>query len=173
MGKITTISGPMYAGKTTKLIEMYHKEQDESKIVIKPKIDTRYSISHVVSHNKEMINAESINSIEELIQKTEKIKHLFIDEIQFFDLEIAKVLCKMAVDGKKIYVSGLNFDFRGNPFETVKFMLEHSDNIEMLEGECAKCNNTSSYTFRTNSSDKLVLIAVSYTHLTLPTKRIV
>ena len=64
----------------------------------------------------------------------------------------------MAVDMKMVYVSGLNIDFRGNPFETVKFMLEHSDNVEILQGECAKCNNTPSYTFRTNSSDKLVLI---------------
>lgn len=158
MGKITTISGPMYAGKTTRLIELFRREQNKSKVIIKPKIDTRYSAEHVVSHNKEMIAAECIDSVEEFLQKTEKIKYLFIDELQFFSIEIAKALCDMASHGKQIFASGLNLDFRGNPFETVKFMIEHSDVVEMLQGECEKCNNASFYTFRISRSDELILI---------------
>lgn len=148
----------MYAGKTTRLIELFHKEQNNKKVIVKPKIDTRYSTAHVVSHNKQMVKAECVDSVEEFLQKTLHVEYLFVDEVQFFPIEIAEALCDMATKGKRIYVSGLNLDFRGNPFETVKFMIEHSDVVEMLQGECAKCNNASSYTFRTSNSNELVLI---------------
>jgi len=52
IGKLTVITGPMYSGKTTELLnfaEIYELGRKKIKI-FKPQIDVRYSADDVVTH---------------------------------------------------------------------------------------------------------------------------
>lgn len=56
-GLITVITGPMFAGKTKKLIEYYHnlKKTGKKILAFKPVIDKRYSQTEIVSHDNDKI----------------------------------------------------------------------------------------------------------------------
>src|SRR4051794_205354 len=110
-GSLIVITGPMFAGKTKKLIEYYYelKSKGKSILAFKPVIDERYSQTEIVSHDGEKISAVAIQNIEDIAQFLDKKTDvILIDEIQlFFSEEIAGYLDNLAKEGKKIVLSGL------------------------------------------------------------------
>jgi len=106
-GQLTIIFGPMFSGKTTKLINLYNYinniplegwdyEKSTSKsheldiirpttLVINYKFDTRYCDDKLSSHNKVMIPcifAENLSEITDIVNKSEKdfdVNNLFIN----------------------------------------------------------------------------------------------
>ena len=54
MGKLEIVIGPMYAGKTTRLIEIYNRYKicNISTIVVNHSSDKRYGLSDLHSHQK-------------------------------------------------------------------------------------------------------------------------
>ena len=53
MPKLDIIIGPMFAGKSCEIIRMVRllKVCDKDYLIVKPKIDNRYSTNEIVSHN--------------------------------------------------------------------------------------------------------------------------
>ena len=75
-GYLKLILGPMFSGKSTKLIELIRKYKviKYKVLTIKNSLDNRYSnISHIVSHNKDTepcISLKDLNSIDPSIYIT-------------------------------------------------------------------------------------------------------
>ena len=90
-GKLETIVGAMFAGKTSELLKriLWAKHQDKKIIVMKPNIDNRYSNQKIITHNDlshdcyPMINWKT--ALEEFEFKKNKVDVVFLDEIQFMD----------------------------------------------------------------------------------------
>ena len=59
-----------------------------------------------------------------------------MDEVQFFDWQIAEVCDELADQGYRIIAAGLDQDFRGEPFEGSKYLLAWSDNLKELKAIC-------------------------------------
>ena len=123
-GKIHLIMGPMFSGKTTELLRIYNRFRIANKIciLVKYKNDNRYdSNNKVVTHNNKWHDAQfACTHLSDIF----KNKHLIgadvicIDEIQFF--QDADVICDMwANNGKMVVVSGLNGDYKREPFEII------------------------------------------------------
>lgn len=108
----------MFSGKTTKLISLIeYCKQDY--IIINHSKDTRYGIGQVITHNgkrRDCFSCENADNIIEQI-KNYNISSIFIDEIQFFDVELFNILAILNIN---IYVCGLDRDFRGEYFEISK-----------------------------------------------------
>lgn len=105
MGKITTITGPMFSGKTTELLRLKSREEIAKRhsFVFKPDLDNRYSKKEIVNHNgikEEAVvvknSLEILKNIEDYLssQRSKEVPliNIFIDEVQFFDSNIINVI---------------------------------------------------------------------------------
>jgi len=146
-GFLEVITGPMFAGKTTELIKRIERQAFARRKValFKPSIDTRYSTEEVVAHNGLRYeafvvptNGDGVASIMETTIR-EKYEVIGVDEVQFFPMEIVDVLNKLADDGVYVIASGLNLDFKGDPFPVMKELLVRADNIVYLTAVCTVC----------------------------------
>lgn len=140
-GFIEVVCGPMFAGKTEELIRRIKRLEyaKQNVLVFKPKIDTRYAINEIVSHNlskKPSILIESSAEIEAFIK--EDVDAVVIDEVQFFDHEIVGVLEKLADKGIRVIVGGLDRDFRGEPFGPMPELLARAEFVIKLTAICVK-----------------------------------
>jgi thymidine kinase len=155
------ILGGMYAGKTTRLIEIYRqcKFCNISVAVINHSFDNRYDDELLSSHDKIKIPCiktqnlmelwrDKIN-LEEDVSNIPRIKEIFkvltsnvllINEGQFFpDLE--GFVKKMLSIDKKIYVCGLDGDFQRNKFGQILDLIPLCDKVTKLTSLCSICRD--------------------------------
>lgn len=167
-GCIDVICGPMFAGKTEELLRILNR-LEYAKIpflTFKNKIDTR-TIETLKSRNgKEIktIQVESSIDILNHLKNNSNINVIAIDEVQFFDEDIIDIIRILANKGFYIILSGLDKDFRGEPFEIMKAILCIADRVIKLTAICIKCGNLATYTQRLINSkpatykDPIILI---------------
>ena len=159
------ILGGMYAGKTSRLVEIYKQCKFCSipVVVINHSIDTRYDDeedeSLLSTHDKvkipcikteKLFDIWSDNiSLEEDIKIIPRIKDkvnvatsevILINEGQFFqDLEeFVKILLKY---DKKVYVCGLDGDFERKKFGQILDIIPLCDKVTKLTSLCSICKN--------------------------------
>ena len=88
-GQLDVYVGPMYAGKTSKLLQrvLWLSHQRKKVLVIKPSKDDRYSESEIVTHNQLSHPCMSVKSTTEFDQDHNVIPEHFdticLDEAQF------------------------------------------------------------------------------------------
>lgn len=167
MGMIISITGPMYSGKTSRLLEEYEKFSGK-KLVIKSSIDNRYSKDHVCNHDGTCYKAIPVEDSSELLtilSEEPDTKGIFIDEAQFLGegiLSIIKFLSKFC----DIYLTILDLDYNKEYFKigsiTSKDIIKSSQYIVYLEGKCALCNEPSKFTKRLIKNDNLIAIGNFY-----------
>jgi thymidine kinase len=147
-GYLNLIIGPMFSGKSTKLIEYIRKTKndDNNIIVIKPSIDTRYGVSNeICTHNADkesciMVEVDKLDSIFE-IESFNSVTHVFIEEAQFFK-NLYNIVETLTVKyNKKVYVAGLNGDSNREIFGEIYKLLPIADNIEFIKAICSQCND--------------------------------
>ena len=172
---LTLYYGPMFAGKTEKLIyiyknklkilkDLYPKKYNDKISVLKPLCDSRYEgHNKMISHNGDAAQAESIENLTEWFQaKYMEIavpRYIIVDEVQFFDVAdcIAfSELCKN--NGSHVFFSGLDYTFDLKPFESVMKLKNLCDWSFLLRGKCQDCEKPSRYSFRKIQKNDKILI---------------
>ena len=150
-GWVEVIVGPMFAGKTEELIRRV-KRMDYAKknyLVFKPAIDTRYSKTEIVSHNKKALKAISISHGSDIKRHLKKdTQAVVIDELQFFDDSLLKYVKELADQGYRVICAGLDTDFRGEPFGVVGPILAISEQVTKLTAICCVCGAEATKTQR-------------------------
>lgn len=150
-GWVELICGSMFSGKSEELIRRVRRaEFAKQKIaVFKPKIDNRYSEQAVVSHNGSSFIAKPISHSIEILHHVEaEIDVIAIDEIQFFDEGIVRVVQQLADSGYRVIVAGLDQDFRGEPFGQMPALMAIAEQITKLQAVCTVCGSPASRTQR-------------------------
>ena len=117
-GWIEVICGSMFSGKTEELIRRIRRAEiaKMKTLIFKPKIDDRYSSNHVVSHNQSKLESMLVNNAQEILDNSNEIDVIGIDEAQFFGGDIVNVCKSLAHNNKRVVVAGLDTDYRGLPF---------------------------------------------------------
>ncbi len=150
-GYIEVICGPMYAGKTEELIRRITR-MDYAKreyVVFKPRIDDRYSISEISSHNLRKIKAINIdNALEIYNHITSTTQAVVIDEVQFFDHSVIDVCNDLAKRGLRVICAGLDLDFKGDPFGIMPVLLAYAEKVTKLTAICVCCGEEATRTQR-------------------------
>ena len=154
-GKLETIVGAMFAGKTSELLKriLWAKHQAKKIIVIKPIIDNRYDEKKIITHNDLSHECFSMKSWDDVKKeykfKKEKIDMVFLDEIQFLDtadtLQNVELILNEGID---VICAGLDQDSRGKPWETSSMILGLSDKIIKIYGFCNVCGMEATKTYR-------------------------
>jgi thymidine kinase len=158
-GYLELIIGPMYSGKTSKLLEIYKqcKFCDISVCVINHSLDKRYHNTMLSSHDKVMIpclnvhnlhalwfNDGMIDTIEQFDSSNRKLIKdadvILINEGQFFN-NLYDVVYDMLRNKKTIYICGLDGDFERKKFGEILDLIPICDNISKLTSLCSICKN--------------------------------
>lgn len=157
-GILICITGPMFSGKTTKLLEILGTLDEEKTIVIKPRIDNRYKIDEVCTHSGKSIPAISLETIDDGRELFKRNDIIAIDEVQFFGEEIIEIVIEQIKNKKKIILAGLEKDYLHEKFGALEDLEEISSEYYRLTGHCQECNNRSTHTFRIQRNSSQVLV---------------
>ena len=150
-GWIEVICGSMFSGKSEELIRRVRRVQIAKKKIqiFKPTIDNRYAVQYIYSHNGTKVEAINVVESKEIMEKVEPDTEVIaIDEAQFYDDDIVLICQKLADQGKRVIIAGLDQDFRGEPFGPIPKLLAIAEYVDKLQAICMICGNTASRTQR-------------------------
>jgi thymidine kinase len=159
-GWIEVICGSMFSGKTEELIRRLKRAKFAKQRVeiFKPQIDTRYSVEEVVSHDSNSIPSTPVTSSGNILLMASEVDVVGIDEAQFFDNNLADVCNKLADQGIRVIVAGLDMDFRGKPFGPIPHIMACAEHVTKVHAICVKCGNLAQYSHRMSDAEKLVVL---------------
>ena len=164
VGWIEVICGSMFSGKSEELIRRLRRAQIARQRVqiFKPKIDSRFSEDHIVSHSDQKIASEVVGSSGEILARLDaRTEVIGIDEAQFFDKEIASVCNRLADMGKRVIVAGLDQDYMGRPFDPMPQLLAIAEYITKTLAICMRCGNPANHTQRLIASEERVIVGAA------------
>ncbi|WP_026953002.1 thymidine kinase [Algoriphagus mannitolivorans] len=159
-GQIEVICGSMFSGKTEELIRRLTRARiARLKVeIFKPSLDKRYHEENVVSHNENSIRSTPVNFAGDILLLAGDCEVVGIDEAQFFDLDLADVVQKLANQGKRVILAGLDMDFEGKPFEPMPQLMAIAEYVTKVHAICMKCGDLAAFSFRLSTSkDKVML----------------
>lgn len=170
--KLDLIIGPMFSGKTTKLLEVIHKLESENLkyLVVKPKIDDRYDDKNfIVSHNMIKKECQVLSDLNELLDTVDsEIKYILIDEGQFFPNLYKFVLTCLELLNISVVVTGLDGDYLRKPIGEILDLIPISDSVLKLKSKCQLCEKPAIFTHRfVENNNEQVLVGGSETYMPL------
>ncbi len=159
-GWIEVIAGSMFSGKTEELIRRLKRAKiaDQRVEIFKPKIDTRYDETAVVSHDSNQILATPVDSSARLLKISDETTVVGIDEAQFFDLELPEIAQELARKGIRVIAAGLDMDYRGRPFGPMPSLLAVAEYVTKVHAICVHCGNLATHSFRLAEGEEVVLL---------------
>jgi thymidine kinase len=162
-GWIEVIAGCMFSGKTEELIRRLRRAQiaKQNVKIFKPKIDTRFSNNSIVSHSEQSLPSILINHINEALDLSKDAQVVAIDEAQFFSSDIVNICNKLANNGMRVIVAGLDQDYKGIPFEPMPQLLAVAEYITKTLAICVVCGNPADKTQRKTSSSERVVVGAA------------
>ncbi|MEN8203987.1 MAG: thymidine kinase [Bacteroidota bacterium] len=159
-GWIEVIAGSMFSGKTEELIRRLKRARfAKQKVeIFKPRIEVRYSVDEVVSHDDNSIHSTPVDSAANIILLANEVEVVGIDEAQFFDNGLVDVCNQLAYNGVRVIVAGLDMDYRGIPFGPMPQLMAIAEYVTKVHAICVRCGNLAHYTHRLSEDDKLILL---------------
>ncbi len=147
VGRLHVIAGCMSSGKTGELIRLLsrHSVTGDTMVIYKHSVDSRDGCKARSRLGTEM-EALVVSSPAEIDGSGCRV--VAIEEAQFFGGELAPVVQQLLADGKLVYVTGLNQDFRGEPFGVMPTLMALADELTLLTAICQKCHGVATRTQR-------------------------
>jgi thymidine kinase len=159
-GSIEVICGSMFSGKTEELIRRLKRAQIAKLNVeiFKPKTDTRYDETAVVSHDLNSIQSTPVDSSAAILLLGTNTQVVGIDEAQFFDEDLPDVCNKLAQKGIRVIIAGLDMDFLGKPFGPMPALLAIAEHVTKVNAVCMQCGSPAVYSYRTVANANKILL---------------
>jgi len=179
-GKIIIYTGPMFSGKTTRLVSDLERAYiakmagvDIDYAGFKPLLDRRYSdfefrdglyIGRMDTHSGNNIKCYGVERFEdiyriviELEEKNKNIKRVGIDELNLFP-DDWKIIRDVAEElaygrGKEIIIACLDMDFRGEPFKPAPEIFSVADEVYKCKAVCMICGEDANRSQRLELKD--------------------
>lgn len=148
-GYLELFIGPMFSGKTSKLLEIYKqcKFCNIPVAVINHSADTRYHNTMLSTHDGNMIPCIQTHDLRCMWDSKEnndlnEAKVILINEGQFFP-DLAHVVRSMLDVNRKVYVAGLDGDFERRRFGEILDLIPLCDKVTKFTSLCGRCKNGS------------------------------
>jgi thymidine kinase len=140
--------GPMYAGKTTKLLNLYLEKGGQ----ILDYADMDETPGTLVTHDDEPAPCMKLSHLH---RYTGNAQILYINEAQFFPdlLDFVK-----KNESLTLYLFGLDGDFQRNPIGQILQIIPLCDTVEKLKGKCQQCSNPSVFSKRITKDQQQILL---------------
>ncbi len=150
----------MFSGKTEELIRRLRRARIARQRVeiFKPALDTRFSATDVVSHDESIIPSTPVSAASQILLLAERADVVGIDEAQFFSLDLVEVADRLARDGKRVIIAGLDQDYLGRPFEPMPQLMAIAEFVTKLHAVCVACGAPANHSQRVVAAGSRVLI---------------
>ena len=160
VGWIEVVVGSMFSGKTEELIRRLRLARiaKQNVLVFKPKLDDRFATTEIVSRADVRLECKVVEDSKEILEQAGDATVVGIDEAQFFDPGLPDVCEQLANRGVRVIVSGLDQDFRGEPFEVVARLLAVGEYVEKVLAICVKCGNPANRSQRIVASTSRIVV---------------
>ena len=166
-GWIEVICGPMFSGKSEELIKRIRRAQIARRRVqiFKHGIDARYDATSIVSHSQQSLPGVAVNDVADILDLVDDRTELVaIDEGQFFGPDIVEVTNKLANQGKRVIVAGLDLDYRGEPFGPMPQLLCSAEYVTKQLAICMVCGDPANFTQRLTKATAQVVVGAQETY---------
>ena len=179
--KFIIFTGPMFGSKTTRLIAAIDRYQIQKKhvTVFKPKMDVRYDMDRITTHNGGSVPAYVVNSGKDIMRyilmDASKDKGtsasvslpdvIAVDEAFMID-NVAPTLVELFKRGITIVISSLELSASCLPFVNIQEILPWATKIQKCPAVCTICSRDAYYTHR--KIDSLDEIAIGGSDLYEP-----
>lgn len=150
VGGIELVCGSMYSGKTEYLIRQMQRYYwagwnirvfRASALPIQAPARQRA----LTSHDGSQIEATYINKSSQILPLLPASTNaVAIDEVQFLDWGIADVCQILADRGVRMIASGLDMNFRGEPFGPIPLLISIADQVRKMKAICEVCGHSGS-----------------------------
>jgi thymidine kinase len=149
-GSLEVVCGPMFSGKSEELIRRLRRAEIAGlrALIVKPTVDDRYDVGHVVSHGGAKMRAVTAASSADAHRLAAGYEAIGVDEVQFFDEGIVEAIADLVDRGARVVAAGLAQDFRGLPFGPMPTLLALADYVDKLEAVCHRCGGPATLTQR-------------------------
>jgi thymidine kinase len=145
-GRIEVITGCMYSGKTEELINRLESSNDYSVIKSSNKPENK-----VVSHDGRVVEAISVSSddsLDSIIEEIGDVDVVGLDEVNLYGDKALEICRRLLYEDYRVIVSGLDMDFRGEPFYPIPQLLSVADDVTKLKATCDSCGGVANVTQR-------------------------
>jgi thymidine kinase len=149
-GWLEVVCGPMFSGKSEELIRRLRRAEiaGQRALIVKPLLDDRYDVGHVVSHAGAKMRAITAATSDDVRRLAAGYDAIGIDEVQFFDEGIVEAVGALVAGGARVVAAGLAQDFRGLPFGAMPTLLCVAEFVDKLEAVCHRCGGPATMTQR-------------------------
>uniref|UniRef100_A0A6C0B6P5 thymidine kinase n=1 Tax=viral metagenome TaxID=1070528 RepID=A0A6C0B6P5_9ZZZZ len=169
-GYLELILGPMFSGKTTRILEIYNHYSFIQKrvMVINYAEDKRYHETMLSTHDHKMIPC-TLSVDLKLMWTNPNHKNysemhcadvILINEGQFFPELKSTVIDMVERCNKTVYICGLDGDFRRNKFGELLDLEPFCDNIIKLKSLCSTCRNGKRALFSHRITDEVDQVSI-------------
>ena len=148
------IAGCMSSGKTDELLRLLRRAEIAKRriLLVRPDVDDRTPGEYAESRSKARYPSVLVSKDEPVevlsLARERDVDLVGIEEAQFFDRSLVRVVETLRQSGRHVIASGLNTDFAGRPFGPMPDLLALSDEITMLSAICVVCGETATRTQR-------------------------
>jgi thymidine kinase len=170
------IIGPMFSGKTSRLVELYNQYKfcNMRVSVINHSSDNRYDDELMSTHDKIKIPCIKTNNLtdiwrthytEDLSERDSIINYvnesdvILINEGQFFK-DLYDIVVEMLEYNKRVYVCGLDGDFERKKIGNILDLIPLCDKVTKLTSLCSLCKNGTLGIFSMRLSDEKEQIVI-------------
>ena len=168
------ICGPMFAGKTERLLDVFETYAPGTALLVKLSWDVRYSATSVVSHGGRSRPADMSVAPGELISKVlprlaPPLVAVCLDECQFLGTELAAFVDAAVLGGFSVHLAGLLAQSGSRePFPGIPEVMVVAETITRLPGpKCHHCGTREGTCSARHDVNSTVTIGGSESYVTL------
>lgn len=165
---LTLDKGTMFGGKSSRLHEYYlgYKErEDVSLLVLKHRIDTRYSTDHIVTHDGRMMPCTAVETLSGIDPSVWDV--IIIDEGQFFHDLYTWVSTHFYTCDTIVHIAGLNGDKRRNSFGDINRLSPFCSEERVHYGRCIVCDAPAPFTSYRGDDDSQIVVGSDMDYYTV------
>ena len=169
-GYLKVLLGPMFSGKTTELMRIYnnHKSCGIPCCIINHTSDTRYHKEKMGNHNGVLLPCYNYKNLVDSIELVALYDIFLINEGQFFEdlYDVVNILVNL--HKKKVYVAGLDGDFKRRKFGQMLDIISLADDVIKLKSICINCKKKDGiFTHRLSNEQQQILVGSSNNYTSL------
>lgn len=161
IGSIVVNWGSMFSGKSEELLRLIRRAKiaGETTLLVKPRIDDRYSVNEVVTHAGDRFDCLVLGNLREVLDMDlSDVDVIGIDEGQFFGDELTEVCKKLKYKGIRVIVSGLDMWSSGEPVVNMAMLSAISNKCVKFNAVCVKTGRDAYISHSLESKDSDIKI---------------
>lgn len=148
--ELEVILGPMFAGKTTLLVERARELSATGArvVVVRPRMDSRSTDGHIETHGGDRWPAVCVRDAGELLAAGTGARWALLDEAHMLGESGGTACLGLLAHGVNVIAAGVSLDHEGRPFAPLAELACHADRVHVLHGTCARCGGVSNHSYR-------------------------